>query len=410
MSRGFIPPKPSQPSHPTYTPPPPRRPRSRYAIPIAVAAALLATAVGARFALTRKAGRTDAPRDPVSSTATPVAAAPAPPRPASPAATASAAKPLPPPSVADIQEFFDRLRTATAAKDPAALATLLDGPRQLRQAQSLGVLTALTPAQVEQHGNAFAAASGKRLAPAGTLHFDSVLVTRVTPLRDPDEALALTRTWQGKAYARIRWWLRRAPEATWRIYDSEHLDTGDRMSETILTTPNLDPTGAPPPPWLAHVDTLFNLRRAIARYEKDKAAALSKSLDGVPFPPPIEAARLTTAGDLQCLLNRPLDALPLYDQAEARGADTPRIHRLRAGAHLLAKQYPRAIAAARQYIQAIDDNDAYAYALIGLAHEEQKQPVEAAAAYRKALADNPEYPVAEALRRTQKTLPDAPKP
>lgn len=297
-----------------------------------------------------------------------------------------------------VQKLMDQYAAALRAKDANAVAALFDPRRMIDEIQAQGANNLPT-----RNKDQFAAGMMRGMANSminnPALQYKKVEVRQFKPIAGKAEGAAYARGHMNNgAQSKMRMWVcKTGSGGTWRIYDFEDLDGGIRISDFVAGAMASSGNGAPPP-WLGQAQNLQRVTQAAFSNDIPGAKSALAAMEGVAFPPQIDALRLMMKGVVSVAEGKHQQGLTLYDQAEAKHQDMPALNYLRSIAYNQSNQPEKAIAAAQKYIDLLGD-DAGAYLEIGQAYERLGKKPEALAAYKKGQADSPNDPdIKEAIK------------
>jgi len=219
------------------------------------------------------------------------------------------------------------------------------------------------------------------------LAFDRVEVRSVVALPADAARLVYAKHGSGSRSAPFRWWFTRTATG-WKVYDAEELRVGMRLSRQAAGL-FARATGVEVP-----ADVLAGLqalRTASDRLGEGDAAAADTALAPArkaTLPREAFVLRCVLEGAVAAMTGRAADALAWADRADAVSPGLPAVLYLRASAHAVAADWPRAALNARLYLDHLGP-DAAACRILGTALREMMRPAEAAAAFEQGLRDDP---------------------
>jgi hypothetical protein len=292
---------------------------------------------------------------------------------------------------AAIQATFDAFAGAIKAHDATAIAALINAGRMIDEIEAQGLSGKMPAGRKANFAKVGAAGMANSFLNNPAMQFDRFEVRKVRSGASADEAVAYVRCRGGieDGGGKMRWWVRRNRDGVWQLYDFEDLDSSIRISDFVAMAIAADSAaGGTPPLWITKGRQFPVLLQACAKGDMVMAEAALAQMEGGDFHPQLDALRLVMKGIVRTAHDDFGAALKFYDQAEALHPDLPIVHFLRAAAYNLAGRSDEAIASARKYLDILGD-DAKTYAELGQAYETLNRTAEAAAAYQKGLAEDP---------------------
>jgi predicted Zn-dependent protease len=249
--------------------------------------------------------------------------------------------------------------------------------------------------------------------PELNMHWDRTEVRRVRWLIPGREAVVVARHREDEGetvWIKMRWWLR-WDGSRWKVYDSEDLQAGMRISVMLgsllneLAARDLDAAG------LAAIkqatEAIKEAQAALAGGQVDQAEQALQRVGAFRLPAALEAYHHFAWGVVHIGRgDRAAEGLKELDAAERLNPDMPIVHLVRAQAYAALQQPEHTVEHARKYIDALGP-DGNAYLLIGQAHEALDRHAEAADSFRRALDDTPEMEEAFIALRSKLDVRDA---
>jgi len=309
---------------------------------------------------------------------------------AGPASAANAA------TAAELQAIsaaLDRFDQGLAQKNVPAITSDFDTDRLCDELDRLGAFKAVPSNQIGAVRSTIAAQfPGQIAASWGAMIWNTHKMSKVSLSSDRREAVVYDQEIQGVAPHKIeqkrRWWLR-ASGSTWKVWDSEDLAEGIRVS-TIMASAMASAAsgGTAESNILMTVGQKFQLAGA-AMQKGDLAGAQTtlQSLDTISMTADLVAIRQFMWAALHMRQNRYQDALKDCDSVEATGQDVPIIFQFRTIAYNKLGQYDNALQCSQKWEDALGA-DADLYYERGLALVNLKRPADAVVAFEKSLDED----------------------
>lgn len=203
--------------------------------------------------------------------------------------------------------------------------------------------------------------------------------------------------------SKMRWWVIRR-EGSWRVYDSEDLSLNLRLS----TAAGLGMSAAhQDAPWGPSLRTIYEVLQLFTTEDCQGAHDKLLGLEGVGFPPSLEALRLFMLGSCQAALLQPDQALATFDRAGKLGVEMPVLHYQRMVAYNAKEQYDQVLAEGKLCLEALGP-DADADLELGYAHAQLGHTAEAEKHLTRCLDDVPSQ--VDGLRCLALVLPRTGRP
>jgi tetratricopeptide (TPR) repeat protein len=288
-----------------------------------------------------------------------------------------------------VRRTLGDVAAAAGRGDVEGFAARFHSTRAMAQVAAGGGLQLSSRAQETELGDAIARGILRTfVAPKDPSdRWRAIELLRIRFIAERGEAEILARVTRASATPKFRFWLVK-DQGEWKLFDFEWIEEGMRLSRvagSVLDELLDREIGEATARFRAARD---RVRKASARIQRKDFEGAASDLRSIRSSEP-PGALLTQIDLLECAalfaLGRFVEALAAADRALSRDKDLPLMHRLRAQALFPLKRFPECIAAAEEYVKAAGD-DPIAYFLMGNAHELQRRPLEAAAAYRKGMA------------------------
>ena len=290
-------------------------------------------------------------------------------------------------AVQEIHAFVQQLRLEAHGGDQKTAAALFDPQVMYGSLQQQKLLEALSreerravaesvPFWIEEGLSGF----------ADYMRWPRVQVRHIRFIAEHDEAVVYVSHSAGEDdRCKIRWWLKRRNGA-WRVYDFEDLDIGLRATHIMgsLFVGEMKAT-----PWNRRYSELLSASPLMEDEKYDECVALLTDLAGAGFPPPLESWRLFMLASAEVSAGLDEEALGHLDQAEQRGLNLPMVPRLRATVYFDMGEYEKVVEQGGKF-ESMLGNDADVHRTVGEALLRLNRQSEAAAAFRKALSDDPD--------------------
>lgn len=296
-------------------------------------------------------------------------------------------KQLPAADVAAIRAVLDSTAKALKDKDGEAMRKLADVDAAVGAIERQKILGKLDAGSRKKLRQALESKMAQGLVDAAENAGWTDLSTRqIRAGSSENEAIATVRarTAEG-SQARLRVWLTKS-KAGWKLFDWEDDELPIRMT-TIAGM--LFPSEAP-----GHVSSRRNFpfvvqaAQCAADGDMDKAGQMLDRIHDTAFPPSVDSLRWLLCGLVESANGHNGEALKCFDKAEAQTGDMPSLIYHRALVHAKLNEIDRTLALAKTYVERFGD-DAEVLALQADALIDLGRPAEAAAIYRRALAEDP---------------------
>ena len=284
-----------------------------------------------------------------------------------------------------IQQFFAAARDGLASGDGQEFGRYFDTRRSLHALHQQGLLPDNISPDDAKFLNVLNSMMAQRLSdPTLGITWEKLDVRNVKPLDDKSEVLVYTRQWDANDISqKTRWWLVRH-RGSWRAYDYEVLDVSMRFSAMMgLGFKMADQDD----PSAKHIPTLISAVQDGVGGDPLSAIATLKELDGIAFPPVLEALRLMFLSALLCDQFEFEESLERAEQATKVNPDLPMVFLVTAACRNGLAQYDQALEDCQRYVELLGPDGDY-YAVLGDTYAGLGETDKAIQAYRDGLADD----------------------
>lgn len=287
-----------------------------------------------------------------------------------------------------VQRDLSRVASPDTAPNPDRIVACFDTDRMIEDLYDQGLLKHVPRHRLSETAAAFRVGMRRAIGKGSEWDINRIEVRRVVPLPGRRNALAFVRIWlKDGTNGKARWWIT-CKDGQWRIYDTEDLQAGLRLSNVLVLTINSANAGGGRAAWFNAIPAYRDARAALGARDLPAAERELAKLRNVTLPAPLEAQRLLMEGIARTHHEEYDAAARFYDQAEALAPDLPMLLFLRASLNNRQGNHEKALKFAQQFLDLLGD-DAVAYNETGFACERQGRLPEAAEAYAKGLADDP---------------------
>jgi tetratricopeptide (TPR) repeat protein len=287
-----------------------------------------------------------------------------------------------------MKEFLDGLLDAVRESDSERVSAYIDTERMFKEIERQKIASISTPAEQTALRVALKTVIGDGLLKEGAAgSWRSYRLHRLdTRAEAPTVIDVHMLSKEGRSVGLVQFWLTREGQREWKIYDwqeaSSIFKTSTLMAVTVSAFRN-DPSAA-------RSARLFAAAQAASAGDMAASERIVLELVNERLPAALDGPRWLLYAQIKFHHGQPDKALECLDQAARFDPRMLGLAKIKALLHAELQNPTRSLEFAREALAALGD-DAEVYAMIGKALAQLGKPDEAASAYRKGLAADPNF-------------------